>query len=170
MKRLVIAFGIAAAQCFAQSSADPISSGAKMLYNITKDDVIKSAEEMPEANYSFKPVATVRSFGELVGHVADGQYEFCSVVLGDSKKHPSIEKSKTTKADLVAALKEAISYCDRAYNGMTDAHAVDMVKFGPYNMSKITILNFNSGHNFEHYGNMITYLRIKGLVPPSSQH
>jgi uncharacterized damage-inducible protein DinB len=169
MKKLFIAFSIVAAQCFAQSHADPISAGAKMLYNITKTDVLKSAEEMPEDNYSFKPVATVRSFGELVGHVADGQYEFCSPVLGDSKDHPSVEKTKTSKADLVQALKDAFAYCDGAYNSMTDAHAAEMVKFGPYQMSKIAILNFNSGHNFEHYGNMITYLRIKGLVPPSSQ-
>ena len=171
MKKLLMVLGIAATQCLAQSNANPISSGTKMLYSITKDDILKSAEEMPELNYSFKPVATVRSFGEIIGHLADAQYEFCSPALGDNQHPPSIEKSKTSKADLMQALKTAFSYCDGAYNGMTDAHAADLVKFGKHDLSKNTILNFNIGHNFEHYGNLVTYLRIKGLVPPSSsQH
>ena len=169
MKNLFVLLSLAVTPCFAQSSADPLSTGAKMLYNITKNDVMKSAEEMPESAYAFKPVSTVRSFGELVGHVADGQYEFCASVLGDDKPHPSIEKTKTSKADLIQALKVAFEYCDAAYNGMTDAHAADAVKFFNRDTPKLAVLNFNSGHNFEHYGNMTTYLRIKGLVPPSSQ-
>ena len=88
-----------------------------MIYGITKADLLKSAEEMPEANYSFKPVSTVRSFGELVGHVADGQYEFCAPVAGDTTKHPGVEKNKTSKADLIAALKEGFAYCDKVYAG-----------------------------------------------------
>ncbi len=170
MKNLMIVFGLAASAAFAQSKADPLSAGAKMLYGLTKNDVLKSAEEMPEENYSFKPVATVRSFGELVGHLADGQYEMCSAVVGDGNQGPGAEKNKKTKADLIQALKDGFAYCDGAYNAMTDAHAADPVKFFGHDSSKLTVLNFNSGHNFEHYGNMITYLRIKGLVPPSSQH
>ncbi len=158
-----------AVPAFSQSPANPISSGAKYMYGMTKDNVLKSAEEMPEANYSFKPVSTVRSFGELVGHVADAQYEFCAPVLGDGAKSPGIEKSKTSKADLIQALKEAFAYCDKAYDGLTDAHAADMIKFFGHDAAKLTILDFNSAHNDEHYGNMVTYLRIKGLVPPSSQ-
>jgi len=151
-------------------SGNPLTSGTKMIYGIAKSDLLKSAEEMPEANYSFKPVSTVRSFGELVGHVADGQYEFCSPVAGDSTKHPSIEKSKTSKADLIAALKEGFAYCDKVYAGMTDAQATDKVDFFGQQSTKLTVLNFNNTHNMEHYGNMVTYLRMKGLVPPSSQH
>jgi uncharacterized damage-inducible protein DinB len=111
----------------------------------------------------------VRSFGQIVGHVADAQYEFCSAVIGDGKQPPGIEKSKTTKADLVQALQDAFAYCDPAYDNMTDAHASDMIKFFGHDAPKLAILNYNSGHNMEHYGNMVTYLRIKGLVPPSSQ-
>lgn len=163
-----------AAGAFAQTqsaaSGNPLTSGTKMIYGITKSDVLKSAEEMPEANYSFKPVSTVRSFGELVGHVADGQYEFCGSVAGDGTKHPSVEKSKTSKADLIAALKEGFAYCDKVYDGMTDAHGADTVDFFGRNSAKLTVLDFNNAHNMEHYGNMVTYLRMKGLVPPSSQH
>jgi uncharacterized damage-inducible protein DinB len=157
------------AQSQAAASGNPLTSGTKMIYGSSKSYLLKSAEEMPEANYSFKPISTVRSFGELVGHVADGQYEFCGPVAGDSAKHPSVEKSKTSKADLIAALKEGFAYCDKVYDGMTDAHAADTVDFFGHSSAKLTVLNFNNTHNMEHYGNMVTYLRMKGLVPPSSQ-
>ena len=139
------------------------------MFSHTKDFLLKSAEEMPEENYSFKPVATVRTFGQIIGHVADSQYEFCSAVVGDGKQPPGIEKSKTSKADLIQALKDGFAYCDQAYNSMTDAHAAEMIKFFGHDAPKLGLLNFNIGHNMEHYGNLITYLRIKGLVPPSSQ-
>jgi uncharacterized damage-inducible protein DinB len=155
-------------QLQAQSS-DPLSAGAKSLYTMAKNNVLKSAEEMPESGYSFKPTDSVRTFGQLVGHVADGQYEFCSSVVGDDTKAPEVEKSKTTKADLVEGLKTAFAYCDKAYNGLTDAQAASTVKFFGRDMAKLTVLNFNTAHTDEHYGNMVTYLRIKGLVPPSSK-
>jgi uncharacterized damage-inducible protein DinB len=155
-------------QLQAQSS-DPLSAGAKSLYTMAKNNVLKSAEEMPESGYSFKPTDSVRTFGQLVGHVADGQYEFCSSVVGDDTKAPEVEKSKTTKADLMEGLKTAFAYCDKAYNGLTDAQAASSVKFFGRDMAKLTVLNFNTAHTDEHYGNMVTYLRMKGLVPPSSK-
>ena len=177
MKKTLLLSGLAAIQVFAQSSssssttsnANPLSASAKFMYELTKSDLLKSAEEMPEENYSFKPVSTVRSFGQLIGHVADAQYEFCSAVIGDGKQPPGIEKSKTSKADLIQALKDGFAYCDQAYNGMTDAHAAEIAKFFGHDSPKLTILTFNVAHNMEHYGNVVTYLRIKGLVPPSSQ-
>jgi uncharacterized damage-inducible protein DinB len=176
MRRILSTVGLAAVSVFATSAfgqsgapANPLSMAAKYAYTMSKNDVLKSAQEMPEENYSFKPVDTVRTFGQLVGHVADGQYEFCSALVGDGKQPPSVEKSKTSKADLVQALKDAFSYCDQAYDSMTDAQAPQLVKFFGRQAPKLSILYFNTGHNMEHYGNMITYLRIKGLVPPSSQ-
>ncbi len=175
MKKLIVVCGLVAVQAFAQggvaagSGANPLSASAKTLYGYTKSDVLKSAEQMPEENYSFQPVSTVRTFGQLVAHVADAQYEFCSAVVGDGKKGPEVEKNKTSKADIIQALKDAFAYCDQAYDSLTDAHAADMVKFFGRDMPKLSVLSFNTGHNFEHYGNMVTYLRIKGLVPPSSQ-
>jgi uncharacterized damage-inducible protein DinB len=181
MKKLFVVFGIATLPLLAQSGsssssssssstpANPLSMSAKYMYGMSKNNILKSAEEMPEENYSFKPVDTVRTFGQLVGHVADAQYEFCSAVVGDGKQPPGIEKTKTSKADLIQGLKDGFAYCDQAYNSMTDAQAAQMIKFFNRNAPKLSILNFNIGHNMEHYGNMITYLRIKGLVPPSSQ-
>ncbi len=184
MTKLFFIFGLAAIQAFAsrlhpsQSTAsqsasnqpaNPLTAGAKFIYSMTKNDVLRAAEEMPEENYSFKPVATVRSFGQLVGHVADAQYEFCAAVIGDGKHAPGVEKGKTSKADLIQALKDGFAYCDQAYSGMTDAQGAELVKFFGHDAPKLSILSYNNGHNFEHYGNMVTYLRIKGLVPPSSQ-
>src|SRR5215471_10612663 len=114
MRKLIVlsAVCLLGLPAFAQSpSANPLVSSMKGIYAMSKNDVLKSAEEMPEENYSFKPVGTVRSFGELVGHVADGQYEFCGPVLADGTKGPDVEKNKTSKADLVAALKQAFAYC-----------------------------------------------------------
>ncbi|MDZ7638665.1 MAG: DinB family protein [Bryobacterales bacterium] len=82
--------------------------------------IIKAAENMPESNYSFKPVDTVKSFGEIAGHVADSQYFFCASAKGEQKAGPGAEKMKA-KADIVAALKEAKNYCDSAYGMLTDA-------------------------------------------------
>jgi uncharacterized damage-inducible protein DinB len=158
-------------QMNAQTVSNPLSTGAKGVFASLKNNVLKAAEEMPESDYSYKPVETVRTFGQLIGHIADSQYEFCTpVITGESGKDPGNEKSKTTKSDLIAALKTAFSYCDQGYDSMTDAKASDMVKFFGRDMAKLTILNFNSTHTGEHYGNIVTYLRMKGLVPPSSKH
>jgi len=169
MKKLVLFAAIPLISLQAQTPSDPLSKAANGFYGVVKGEVLKAAEEMPEENYSFKPVSTVRTFGELVGHVADGQYEFCSIVLADGTKPPGVEKTKTTKADLIAALKVAFAYCDKAYTDMTDTKATETVSFFGRNMPKLEILNINTAHTDEHYGNMVTYLRIKGLVPPSSQ-
>src|SRR5215471_8613270 len=108
MRKLIVlsAVCLLGLPAFAQSpSANPLVSSMKGIYAMSKNDVLKSAEEMPEENYSFKPVGTVRSFGELVGHVADAQYEFCGPVVGDGAKSPEIEKTKTSKADFIQGLK-----------------------------------------------------------------
>jgi uncharacterized damage-inducible protein DinB len=154
---------------YAQAPADPLSAGQKMLYTNGKNNLIRSAEKMPEENYSFKPVPEVRSFGQIIGHVADAQYLFCSAVLGEKNPAPNVEKTKTTKAELVQALKDAFAYSDKAYDAMTDAQAAQMIKFFGQDRAKLTVLSFNNVHNMEHYGNLVTYLRIKGLVPPSSE-
>jgi uncharacterized damage-inducible protein DinB len=148
---------------------NPIAAGQKMLYTMVKDNIVRSAEKMPEPNYAFKPTPEVRSFGQLIGHVADSQYMFCAAVLGKPNPAPGIEKSKTTKSDLVQAVKDAFAYCDAVYDGLTDAQAGALVKFFGGDQAKVTVVAFNTAHNNDHYGNIVTYLRMKGLVPPSSE-
>ncbi|HWC19542.1 MAG TPA: DinB family protein [Terriglobales bacterium] len=150
--------------------ANPIATSEKGLYSFVSGAVIAAAQKMPEENYSFKPTPEVRSFGQLVGHVADAQYMFCSLASGEPNPAKGIEKTKTSKADLVAALKDAVAYCNKAYDGMTDAKGSEMAKFMNYNLAKLTVLSLNTAHADEHYGNIVTYLRIKGIVPPTSEN
>ena len=153
----------------AWSQENPLSTFTKRVYGFQKDILLRSAEKMPEENYTFKPADSVRSYGQIVGHLADGQYEFCSVALGEKDPEPKIEQTKTSKADLVAALKTAFTYCDKAYDGMTDASGSQIVKLFGTDTPKLGALNFNNVHNWEHYGNLVTYMRIKNIVPPSSE-
>lgn len=149
--------------------ANPLSGSAKRQYTQFKNFIVASAEKMPEENYGYKPVDTVRSYGQLVGHVADAQYLFCSAIRGEKAPDLKIEQSKTTKTDLVASLKDAFTYCDKAYDGMSDASGAEIIKFFGSDAPKLGVLYFNNMHNAEHYGNLVTYLRMKNIVPPSSE-
>jgi uncharacterized damage-inducible protein DinB len=135
-----------------------------------KNNVVKSAEKMPEENYSFRPTEDVRTFAQLLGHVANAEYNFCAAVLGEKNPNTTnIEKEKSSKADLVAALNGAFGYCEKAYAYLTDDKIGEMAKMGNNERNKFGILAFNNAHTNEHYGNLVTYMRIKGLVPPSSE-
>lgn len=150
--------------------ANPITASEKGIYSYLGNAVIGAAQKMPEENYSFKPTPDVRSFGQLVGHVADASYMFCSLASGEANPMKNIEKTKTAKADLVAAVKDAVAYCNNALDNMTDAKGSEMVKFLNFNLAKLTVLSLNTAHTDEHYGNMVTYLRLKGIVPPTSEN
>src|SRR5579863_10309222 len=109
--------------------ANPITASEKGFYSFVSEAVVGAAVKMPEENYSFRPTPEVRSFGQLVGHVADANYMFCSQSAGEANPSKgSIEKTKTSKADLVAALKDAVAYCNKAFDGMTDAKGSEMVQ------------------------------------------
>lgn len=149
--------------------ANPISASEAGIYRSISGNVVAAAEEMPEENYSFKPTPEVRTFGQLVGHEADANYMFCSLASGEKNPSTGVEKTKSSKADLVAALKDAVAYCTKTYGAMTDTQGAAMTKFMNFQVSKLSVLSINTAHTDEHYGNMVTYMRIKGLVPPSSQ-
>src|SRR5258708_37498418 len=115
------------AQGSAAAPANPISESEKRVYAMLSSVVIAAAEKMPEESYSFKPTPEVRSFGQLVGHLADSNYFFCSSAAGETKPSDA-EKSKTKKADLVAALKDAVAYCNKTYAAMTHEQGSQMMK------------------------------------------
>ena len=115
------------------------------------------------------PPPPVRTYGQVLAHVADGQYEFCGAAAGNHDQK-NIEQTAKTKADIVAALKSAFAYCDDIYAGMTDAKAAEMIPaFGGFKITRLGMLDFNVSHTMEHYGNLVTYMRIQGVVPPSSE-
>ena len=150
--------------------ANPITQSEKGLYSFISGAVVKAAEKMPEENYSFKPTPEVRSFGQLVGHVADANYMFCAQASGQANPMKDIEKTKTSKADLVSAIKDAVAYCNKAYDSTTDAKGSEMIKLFGFNLAKLSVFSLNTAHTDEHYGNMVTYLRLKGIVPPTSEN
>jgi uncharacterized damage-inducible protein DinB len=161
---------LAASGAWAQTGAsNPIVASSKVFYTNVKQNILRSAEKMPEEKYAFQPTDGVRTYGQLLAHVADGQYEFCGAA---ASKHDekNVEQTAKTKAEIIAALKTAFAYCDDIYAGMTDAKAVEMIPaFGGTKITRLSMLDFNMGHTFEHYGNLVTYMRIQGIVPPSSE-
>jgi len=147
-----------------QAQSAHIAEG-KQVYAGIKNNLIQMAEKMPEADYSFKPTPDIRSFGELVAHVATAQAGICSNATSQKK---TVNAAKTDKADLVAALKESSEICEAAWNGLTDATAAETLKMFGSERSKLGVLEFNSLHSNEEYGYMSVYLRLKGIVPPST--
>ena len=167
---LLCAFPAAAvAQSGGDEASSNVTSSLKALHELTVGNILKTAEMLDEELYAYRPTEDVRTVGQLIGHVANAQYMFCSIA-GD-KENPStvnIEETVTAKADLVAALKEASAFCAGIYDGMTDAAGAEIKSVFGREMAASAILAFNSTHNYEHYGNLVTYMRMNGIVPPSS--
>lgn len=172
---------LAASTAFAQPAgarADPLSTYLKTAATTIQANIVKSADKLTEADYGFRPsgvAAEVRSFGQFLGHIANANYSYCSRVKGEpSPAKADIEKTVTAKSDLVKALTESFAYCDGVYAAMTDAKLLETISVpGPNNttrqITRAQVLIGNLAHNNEHYGNLVTYLRAKGIVPPSSE-
>ncbi len=143
-------------------------AAVKPLYLQSNGWITKAAEQMPEANYSFKPTPEVRSFGELIGHLANSQYEFCVPAKGEPSPNKTDFEKTAAKADLIKALNDAFAYCDALYD-IPDDKALEQLDFFGRKANRLFVLMFNVAHNNEHYGNIVTYMRMKGMVPPSSQ-
>jgi hypothetical protein len=145
---------------------NPMAGELKQAYNNIKNNLMRAAEKMPDNDYDFKASPDIRTFGQLIAHIAQAQMGTCSTVNGDMKK--SDAASKTSKADLVAALKAAFEECDKAYDSLTDANAADMIKGPRGSRTRLGMLVGNTTHDNEEYGYLAVYMRLKGVVPPSS--
>ncbi|RPI56534.1 MAG: DinB family protein [Acidobacteria bacterium] len=169
----IIALSHLPAAAQAPATANLVASGVRAAWEGAKRNVTRSAELMPESDYSFRPVATVRTFGEILSHVAGANYVFCSAAKGEKSPHAeaAFEKTATTRAQIIKVLGDSIAYCDAAFAALDDKRAGETVDL-PFGMGKgarALPLILNTGHLQEHYGNLVTYFRIKGMVPPSSQ-
>lgn len=157
----------------APASANPVSDAIREAWSGAKRNLTGSATTMPEDKYGFKPVASVRTYGEILAHVAGANYVFCAAARGEASPHAedAFEKTARSRAQILKALDESVAYCDRAYSSLTDQTGVEAVgaPFGGGRSSRVAVLMGNTGHVLEHYGNLVTYLRINGLVPPSSR-
>lgn len=168
MRRVVSSLSfILFAATTALQAQNPMTAEVTAVYKGVSANILKAAQKMPEADYAFKPTPEVRTFGQLIAHVADAQMAMCSIMKGEMKRGDAA--SKTSKADLLAALKASGELCDDAYSRMTDADGAAIVKTPLGDKSKLGLLNFNVAHDNEMYGTMSVYLRIKGIVPPSTE-
>lgn len=144
----------------------PLTQSILQKYSSAKLNLIETAEFMPAADYGFKLTPPQRSFGEWMEHNIGMNYSLCARVEG---KAPNAKKpASMSKDDLVAALKESFQYCDTVFQGMTDEKAMKPVESGgrsvlPADTMISLLINWN-----EHYGNLVGYLRSKGIVPPTT--
>lgn len=160
---------IASAQSQPAASDTGFTSTVRGRWNAVKRNVTGSAQAMPDANYSFKPTADVRTFGELIGHLANEHYMLCSQIKGEANPQKDVDfEKKTTKADLVKAINDSYTYCDAAYTMVKD-DAKATTPLANRRDTPFSSMLLNVTHDSEHYGNIVTYLRLKGIVPPSSQ-
>jgi len=161
---LFLAVMASSAAIYAQSN--PLSTAVKQNYTNIKNNLLKGAEKMQDADYSYKPAAESRTYGEVVTHIATVQGAICASAKGEDKK---FDGAKTGKADAIATLKAAFDYCDPIYEALTDSNGLEMGKMFGRDMARFSILNFGVIHDNEMYGTMAVYLRAKGVVPPSSE-
>ncbi len=174
MRKALFAFTILAFTATSAAAQNPVSDSLRSSWGGAKRNIKESAEQMTEANYSFKPSPDVRSFGEILAHVAGASYEFCASAKNEKAPfaEDSFEGKVKTKSEIVKVTNDAIAYCDGAFTALTDASAGEMVHgaFGSTNqVARASSLLGQIGHDNEHYGNLVTYFRIKGVVPPSSK-
>jgi uncharacterized damage-inducible protein DinB len=166
----------AAAQTTDAGYADALSPSmaavAKSMHATIRRNLAEAAENTPADEYGFKPTPEVRSFGELVGHIATANFFFCSQAKGERSPSTANYEQASDKAVLVKALNDSLAYCDAAYTATTDANFHQLVKIagpdGGRDAARGAVLMFNTAHNNEHYGNIVVYLRLKGHVPPST--
>jgi uncharacterized damage-inducible protein DinB len=154
------------ASCAFAQSANPLISELKQFYTVRKGDLLKAADRMPNEGYDFKPTPDMRTFGQLIAHIADAQMSFCSGARGQPRRLNAA--SKTSKVDLAAALKASFDECDSVFDSTTDATATQMVKAGDTEHSRFWSLLYATLHDNEEYGYLAVYLRLKDLVPPST--
>ena len=148
----------------------PVTASLKGLHHMTGANIMSTAEMLDEEMYAYQPTEGVRTAGQILAHIATAQYFICSTAAGeDNPNGENFEETATTKADIVAALEVSFAYCDGVYDAMTDAQGAEARNIFGNDMAASGVLAFNSTHNYEHYGNLVTYMRMNGVVPPSSQ-
>ena len=168
MKLLAAALLLAAAASAQDAPANPLIASSRGMFAIAKNDILASANKIPPEMWSFKPTPEVRSIAQLLAHVADGQYEFCNLAAGTNVSK-NIEKTFKSNDDIMTGLNNAFAFCEATYAQMTDADAPTLVSMFGRRLSKLGAMDFNIAHTMEHYGNLVTYMRLKGIVPPSSE-
>jgi len=156
-----------ATPAFAQSKA--FAEALVRMHAGVSRNAVEAAEKMPEAEFAFTPSKEVRTFGGFIGHIANSEFNYCARAKGEANPNKEDFEKVAGKAALVAGIKAAAAYCDAVYKGMSDAALSEMVAMGQSQQPRGQILVQNISHTNEHYGNLVTYMRIKNIVPPSTE-
>jgi len=174
MKQIMIisaAVWLSGVPAFAQTpaaGANPYTAIVKAQAEQVRALILRTAEKVPEDLYAFKPTPDVRSLGGLLGHIADAHVLLCGMADGGKPAFTPVHEKKTTRAELVAALKDSFAACDKVFAATTDANGTTPVNMFGMPQNRLGVLAFNNSHTWEHYGNLVTYMRLKNIVPPSS--
>jgi DinB superfamily len=168
---LVCAMGGAMISSVALGQGSSIPSEVQGNYTRLKANIEKAADKMPPADYSFKPTPDIRTFARVVNHVTEAQLHICGAANNtDPSTLAKVPPETADKTAIVEALKASFAECDKAYAGLTDANMTDMLQAGPLGKrSRLGLLWGNVAHDNEQYATLSLYLRLKGLVPPSSE-
>jgi hypothetical protein len=170
---LTMAASAAAQQAPVAAALPPASLVIEVqnIFNPIKGYITKAAAQFPEEKNTWQPTPAVRSWARLIAHVADDNNGACAALVGierparlDTEDSQNSGANKMTKADLEKALANSFALCDKAFAGVTDANMME----GNGNRSKIGTLIYDTSHINEHYGNIVTYMRLNGMVPPST--
>jgi uncharacterized damage-inducible protein DinB len=144
-------------------------AGARHMYEMVRDYVMATASDTPADLFAYRPTEEVRSLGQILGHVGNASFMFCSAALGESSPATGDLEENATKDALVTGLSAAFQYCDRAYTELSSEQLAEQLDLFGMSGSKLWVLIFNTSHTWEHYGNLVTYLRMNDIVPPSSR-
>ena len=171
---LVIVGGAQAQQPKPQKSSQKASgfmaaNGIAKVYDMSKDNIWKTAEQLPEDKYAFRATEKVRTAGQILGHIADAQDYLCGIISGTPKEYAVVHEKLEGKAAISAALQKSFANCDAATSKLTDADLTRQVSFFGQDVPLSHVLTFLGAHNWEHYGNLVTYMRLNDMTPPSSQ-
>ncbi len=152
----------------AQAGGDATIASVKGLYEVVKGFVTKAAAQVPEDKYKYQATKDVRTFAQLFGHVANASATFCNTAAGMTAAATADAEKLTSKAELQKALAAGFATCDHAFQMITAAKANEPVELFGQKHTRIGAMAFNNAHIYEHYGNIVTYMRLNGMVPPSS--
>ena len=139
-------------------------------YAAVKANILKSADKMPTADYSFKPTPDVRTYARVVNHVTEAQLKTCGAANHTAAAdQPKVPAETADEAAIVEALKASFAECDKAFAGTTDANLTDVFDVFNSKRSRVGIMWGTVAHDNEQYATLALYLRLKGLAPPSSE-
>jgi hypothetical protein len=147
---------------------DATIASVKTTYDVVKGYITKAAAQVPDDKYSYQPTKDVRTMGQLFGHIANASAMICSTATGTKPATAADAEKLPNKAAIQKAVADAFAVCDKAMASITPANANESVSLFGMTHTRVGAMAFNTAHLFEDYGNLVTYMHINRIVPPSA--